>query len=107
MEIRPHNSAEDVQKFIDTIGWNAVADIEYDISATSDDQPLPRHLPKPFRSTLRDLLRYELDIESVPRVSFFEWLAGFSEGDMQEKLRWFCSGEGQVRLHLGISRSLS
>lgn len=60
------------------------------------DQPLPSHLQSPLRTTLRYLLKNELDIESVPRVSFFEWLAGFSEGDMQEKLRWFCSGEGQV-----------
>ena len=60
-------------------------------------QPLPPHLPTPFRTTLRHLLTHELDISSVPRVSFFEWLASFSTGDMQEKLRWFCEGEGQVR----------
>lgn len=60
------------------------------------DQPLPPHLPTPYRTTLRHLLTNELDIACVPRVSFFEWLAAFSEGDMAEKLRWFCTGEGQV-----------
>jgi hypothetical protein len=60
------------------------------------DQPLPPHLPNPYRTTIRNLLKFELDICSVPRVSFFEWLAAFSEGDMKEKLTWFCDGEGQV-----------
>lgn len=112
LEIRPHNSAADVQKFIDNVGWQDLADIEYEISATSPgmsvlssdltiltiylDQPLPHHLPSPLRTTIRNLLQYELDIQSIPRVSFFEWLAGFSDGDMKEKLNWFCSGEGQV-----------
>jgi hypothetical protein len=61
------------------------------------DQPLPPHLPSPFRTTLRYLLTYELDISCVPTLSFFEWLAGFSKGDMEEKLRWFSEPAGQVR----------
>lgn len=68
------------------------------------DQPLPPHLPTPFRTTIRYLLTNELDIASVPRLSFFEWLAYFSEGDMQEKLREFCSPAGQVRENGSLSR---
>lgn len=69
------------------------------------DQPLPPHLPTPFRTTIRYLLTNELDIASVPRLSFFEWLAYFSEGDMQEKLREFCSPAGQVRASLSFTHS--
>lgn len=67
-------------------------------SACGTDEPLPPHFPTPFRTTLRYLLTYELDISSVPRQSFFEWLAAFSEGDKEEKLRWFCEPAGQVCL---------
>lgn len=69
---------------------------------TIADAPLPSHLPVPYVTTLRHLLTHELDISAVPRLTFFEWLAQFSEGDMQEKLRWFCTGEGQVRPPLAV-----
>lgn len=62
---------------------------------TPTDQPLPPDLPTPYTTTLRSLLTHHLDIASIPRLSFFEWLAAFTEGDMAEKLRWFCTGEGQ------------
>ena len=61
---------------------------------------MPPHLPSPYVTTLRHLLTHEVDIGCVPRLSFFEWLADFSEGDMEEKLREFCKGEGQVRSDL-------
>ncbi|BGP19975.1 hypothetical protein JCM10213_006752 [Rhodosporidiobolus nylandii] len=95
LEIRPQNSTEEVDRFLSSAGWTGVADDIYLITPSNSDQPLPPHLPSPFRTTLRYLLTYELDISSVPRLSFFEWLAAFSEGDMEEKLRWFCTGEGQ------------
>lgn len=58
-------------------------------------QPLPTNIPTPFRTTLRHLITHELDISAVPRISFLETLASFSSGDLAEKLRWFCSPEGQ------------
>lgn len=61
------------------------------------DQSLPPHLPVGYRTTLRHLLTYELDISSVPNYSFFEWLAHFCEGEMQERLREFASPAGYVR----------
>lgn len=112
---------------MNVIGWNEFADVEYLISATSEgsflstlspysfftliqlsslsifflDQPLPSHLPASYPTTLRSLLTYELDITSVPRLSFFEFLSYFPSSseqsvlDLQEKLIYFTKGEGQ------------
>ncbi|GAA5973567.1 hypothetical protein JCM21900_005453 [Sporobolomyces salmonicolor] len=95
LEIRPQNSKENVDRFLSSAKWTSVADTPFLITPSNTDQPLPPHLPVPFRTTLRYLLTYELDIASVPRLSFFEWLSYFSEGDMQEKLRWFAEPAGQ------------
>ncbi|GAA5935527.1 hypothetical protein JCM1841_003704 [Sporobolomyces salmonicolor] len=95
LEIRPQNSKENVDRFLSSAKWTSLADTPFLITPSNTDQPLPPHLPVPFRTTLRYLLTYELDIASVPRLSFFEWLSYFSEGDMQEKLRWFAEPAGQ------------
>lgn len=70
------------------------------------DQPLPPHLPAGYRTTLRHLLTHELDISSVPNYSFFEWLAHFCEGDMQERLREFASPAGYVRPNLPFTPAM-
>ncbi|GAA5853371.1 hypothetical protein JCM9279_005769 [Rhodotorula babjevae] len=95
LEIRPQNSAAEAERFLSSTGWSDIADDIFLVSPSDPDQPLPPHLPIPFRTTLRYLLTHELDISCVPRLSFFEWLAAFSEGDMEEKLRWFCEPAGQ------------
>ncbi|GAA5905511.1 hypothetical protein JCM6882_004772 [Rhodosporidiobolus microsporus] len=95
LEIRPQNAKEDVDRFLTSARWADIADDVYIVAPSNSDQPLPPHLPSLFRTTLRYLLTYELDISCVPTLSFFEWLAGFSEGDMEEKLRWFCEPAGQ------------
>ncbi|KAI5477463.1 NADPH-dependent diflavin oxidoreductase 1 [Pseudohyphozyma bogoriensis] len=99
VEIRPQNSPEDVSTFLASIGWTSIADDLYSITAASPDQPLPPHFPSPYLTTLRHLLTHELDVTCVPRVSFFEWLAFFSDGDMKEKLQFFTTGEGQDDLN--------
>ncbi|KWU44309.1 riboflavin synthase domain-like protein [Rhodotorula sp. JG-1b] len=98
LEIRPCNSAEDVERFLQSAGWTDMADQVLAIYPTSHDQPLPPHLPAGYRTTLRHLLTHELDISSVPNYSFFEWLAHFCEGDMQERLREFASPAGYDEL---------
>ncbi|KAK4052863.1 NAPDH-dependent diflavin reductase [Microbotryomycetes sp. JL221] len=98
LEIKPENTDESVQRFLESAGWANIADDMFEFSATSPDQPLPPHLPDKYVATLRQVLTEELDVSCVPRISFLEWLAAFSEGDMQEKLRFFCSGEGQDEL---------
>ena len=61
-------------------------------------QPLPSHWPE--YTTLRDLFTRFLDVFSVPRRSFFEWLSYFTTSDLEtEKLREFCTAEGQEDMY--------
>ena len=40
-----------------------------------------------------------LDIQSIPRRSFFEYLSKFTENELEhEKLEEFCTAEGQVNI---------
>ncbi|GAA5989837.1 hypothetical protein JCM10908_002340 [Rhodotorula pacifica] len=98
LEIRPCNSEDDVNRFLKSARWTDTADELKTIHAANPDQPLPPHLPAGYRTTLRHLLTYELDISSVPNYSFFEWLAHFCEGNMQERLREFASPAGYDEL---------
>ena len=51
--------------------------------------------------TVGEAVRRYFDIGSVPRRSFFEMLAHFAEDELErEKLREFCTPEGQVRRFL-------
>lgn len=115
LEIRPEISDEDVNAFLKHAHWEDIADVLYEVVPISEgahsrssacchlltlvaDQPLPAHLPRPLRTTVRSLLKHELDILRIPQVSFFEWLAHFvDDPDLKEKLEFFCTGEGQVR----------
>ena len=58
------------------------------------DMSLPA-LPQPC--SVHYLIQNYLDINCVPRRSFFEFLLYFAEDEMEkEKLQEFCSSEGQV-----------
>lgn len=96
-ELRPDNPPEDVQKFADLLRWTSILDDWFDIIENlSDQQPLPQSWPR--RLTLRTLLTSHLDIFSVPRRTFFEFLAYFTSDQAEtEKLREFASAEGQAR----------
>lgn len=60
--------------------------------------PLPAHWPK--SASPRQLFTLYLDIFSVPRRSFFEWLSYFTISDMEtEKLREYCTPEGQEDMY--------
>jgi len=72
-------------------------DILLTLRPCSLDQPLPSHWSN--RTTLRELFATRLDIFSVPRRSFFEWLAYFTSDELEtEKLQEFASSEGQEEL---------
>ncbi|KAM0745689.1 NADPH dependent diflavin oxidoreductase 1 [Meredithblackwellia eburnea MCA 4105] len=99
LEILPENSVEDVEKFLTAAGWGEFADTPYTLTATNPYQPLPPSLPSSSTTTLRSLLTKTLDISRVPLLSFFEFLSHFTSDVMQEKLRYFCTGEGQDDLN--------
>ncbi|KAL8291429.1 hypothetical protein RQP46_002407 [Phenoliferia psychrophenolica] len=95
LEIRPQNLPEDVDAFLSAAGWTSIADTTYRITPSNPHQPLPSSLPTPSTTTLRTLLTHHLDLSSIPRLSFFEFLSHFTTGDIREKLQWFCTAEGQ------------
>lgn len=65
-------------------------------SSTIEDQSLPDHLPRV--STLRSLFTRHLDINAVPKRSFFRALKRFAADERErEKLEEFSSPEGAVK----------
>ncbi|GAA5998468.1 hypothetical protein JCM5350_000657 [Sporobolomyces pararoseus] len=125
LELRPHNDPLEVQRFIETLGWEEDADKVRIWSGKDNAHPLPSHFPSPLHATLRSLLTTELDISSVPKVGVFEWLSCLAsrsqstsetsesatddgdevgERDMAEKLKEFASPEGQDDLNSYATR---
>jgi sulfite reductase alpha subunit-like flavoprotein len=63
---------------------------------TTKDQSLPDHLPQV--STLRSLFTRHLDINAVPKRSFFKVFKHFTTDERErEKLEEFSSPEGAVK----------
>lgn len=111
--IHPIASPSEVETFLNMMSWGNIADSPFEIDHTMQgssfipivfqtpysysepDQSLPDHLPR--ISTLRTLLRRYVDINAVPRRSFFQYLRYFTSDELeQEKLDEFLSTEGAV-----------
>ncbi|GFO45694.1 NADPH-dependent diflavin oxidoreductase 1, partial [Plakobranchus ocellatus] len=100
--IHPQNSADTVEEFVSMLGLDA--DAKFTIEENDPDIALPPGIPNPC--TPRWLLTHYLDINSVPRRSFFELLwyhAGGQPGSdaelEKEKLAEFCTAAGQEELY--------
>lgn len=73
------------------------------VSVLSLSAPVPVRLPQPC--SIRFLVQEFLDIAAVPRRSFFELLATFTDNELErEKLAEFSSAQGQNELHSYCSR---
>ncbi|CDO69942.1 hypothetical protein BN946_scf184836.g16 [Trametes cinnabarina] len=95
--IHPEALAADVDSFLACIGYANIADDPIDIRHTLQDQSLPDHLPT--TTTLRELFTRYLDINAVPRRSFFAVLKHFAEDELErEKLEEFLSEEGALQI---------
>lgn len=87
--IRPENSAEDVQQLLEILGWTQVADVPMQLCANrakegSDERPDPAFSRlKSF--TLRTLLTQVLDINAIPRRSFFSKIAYYTDDETQRE----------------------
>ncbi|CAG2236503.1 Sulfite reductase [NADPH] flavoprotein alpha-component,NADPH-dependent diflavin oxidoreductase 1 [Mytilus edulis] len=67
------------------------------------DIGLPDTLPQPC--SVQYLVQHYLDINSVPRRSFFELLSYFADNELEkEKLEEFCTAEGQEELYTYCNR---
>ncbi|KAJ4864619.1 flavodoxin domain-containing protein [Trichoderma breve] len=72
------NFPHDVQKLIDLMDWNDIADRPLDLSACPS---LPHNLYAPASCTLRDLLLNNIDITAIPRRSFLKNMSYFSSDE--------------------------
>ncbi|THH00704.1 hypothetical protein EW145_g7039 [Phellinidium pouzarii] len=91
--IHPILPVATVESFLQSVGWSDIADEEFHFSQTYGSLPVPDAIPR--RTTLRRLFTNYLDIECVPRRSFFRLLRHFARDDLEsEKLAEFCSPEG-------------
>ncbi|CAG8477492.1 9333_t:CDS:10 [Paraglomus occultum] len=98
MVVRPRNLKKDVDSFLEMMKWTDIADNPFVLVPNQEDYKIPKHWES--RLTLRLLFEKYLDIFSTPRRSFFEFLSYFTTNeDQTEKLREFCSAEGQDDLY--------
>ncbi|CAG8496364.1 18929_t:CDS:10, partial [Gigaspora rosea] len=96
--IRPKNLSEEVNEFIKMMNLSDIADDAFILIPNDEDHKIPPHWNFPL--TLRKLFENYLDIFSTPRRSFFEFLKFFvTNEDHIEKLKEFCSAEGQDDLY--------
>ena len=71
------------------------------LSDTNLDSSWRFHRPIPSQSTIRNLLQEYLDINAIPRRSFFETIQPFAVDEAErKKLNEFGTIEGQVILRL-------
>ncbi|KAJ3540375.1 hypothetical protein NM688_g6234 [Phlebia brevispora] len=96
--IAPEAPEADVEAFLISMGWANIADEPFSIRHTLPDQSLPPHLPS--KLTLRVLFTKYLDINAIPRRSFFALLRYFTTDQLEtEKLEEFLSPEGTDDLY--------
>ncbi|PKK76336.1 riboflavin synthase domain-like protein [Rhizophagus irregularis] len=96
--VRPKNIPEEVDEFIKMMDWEEIADKAFKLVSKYEDRKVPAHWDSVL--TLRKMFENYLDIFSTPRRSFFEFLSIFTTNeDHAEKLKEFCSAEGQDDLY--------
>ncbi|XP_061164721.1 NADPH-dependent diflavin oxidoreductase 1-like [Saccostrea echinata] len=99
--IQPQNSAESVEEFLTLMKLDPQQ--KFTLQHNDPNVPLPSQLPNPC--SIGYLVQHYLDINSVPRRSFFEFMALFSSNDLEkEKLHEFCTPEGQEELYSYCNR---
>ena len=82
LTIYPENSTSDVQQLIDRMRWHEVADVFVSLQPTKSSHLSASEIP-PIRAlihpiTFRELLTKHLDLNAIPRRSFFSLLAHFT-----------------------------
>ncbi|EKM52756.1 uncharacterized protein PHACADRAFT_164681 [Phanerochaete carnosa HHB-10118-sp] len=96
--VEPEAFAPDVDAFLQCVGWLDEADNPFSVKHVLPDQSLPTRLPRTL--TLRTLFTRHLDINFVPRRSFFALLRHFTPDELErEKLDEFLSPEGADDLY--------
>ncbi|KAG4306177.1 hypothetical protein PORY_000165 [Pneumocystis oryctolagi] len=97
----PCNPANDVEVLLECVGWSGIADMPLSIfSRRAGENALVSS-----GVTLRFLFTNVLDFLSVPHRSFFEFLVHFTDDEnFVEKIRYFCTADGQEDLYNYVNR---
>ncbi|GHJ86425.1 hypothetical protein NliqN6_2827 [Naganishia liquefaciens] len=103
--LKPQSSEEEIQTFLSLNGLEDAADQPFVIRPLNPDQPIPLHLPRSKPTTLRRILRDHVDVRQSPRKSFFEWMARFTESDLErERLEEFLADPDEIHTYATKSR---
>lgn len=96
--VRPQNTSQRVDEFLELLGWQDVADRPLVVEPVGSNIRIPPHLPDHL--TLRTLLTHHLDIYGRPRRYFFHLLSFFTTSEQHsERLKELASTEGQDDLY--------
>lgn len=88
LAIHPQNLPGDVNQLLELLGWQQMADKRLKIQWNSDVQRSNNSvppLPEQATFTLRKLLTEYLDINAIPRRSFFAHIAHLTDDEMQKE----------------------
>lgn len=92
LTIYPQNAAHDVERVIQLMGWSAIANsptcfVSSRVDADTDSKCSPPiTLPESdTKTSLRTILMNNLDINAVPRRSFFAAIAHFTDDETQQE----------------------
>ncbi|KAL5479059.1 TAH18_1 [Sanghuangporus weigelae] len=101
--IHPIQLSSDVDSFLSSMGWSDTVDEEIYLSPVERFWSIPETIPR--RTTLGQLFTRHLDINAVPRRSFFKVLRHFATNEMEkEKLSEFCTTQGADELYEYVTR---
>ncbi|TIC27289.1 riboflavin synthase domain-like protein [Wallemia mellicola] len=90
--LTPSNNPDAVDELIRLLRWETHADTPLKLTGTVPHR-LQEYINRP--TTIRSLLTYSLSPFSVPRTTFFEFLAHFTSNNLEkDRLREFLSVEG-------------
>lgn len=108
LTIYPRNASEDVQQLISAMDWGDIADLPIRFVGAECNPGFDSHHPLPSFpaisagsiTTLRDLLIECLDLNAIPKRSFFSKIAHFTEDARQkDRLLEFTKPEYIDELH--------
>ncbi|MCJ1389062.1 NAPDH-dependent diflavin reductase [Xylographa bjoerkii] len=90
LTIFPKNASEDVDQIIDLMGWNEIATSQIKILSRAETISDDRLVSLPiegynFGLTLRTFLTEHIDLNAIPRRSFFSLIANFTEDNFQKE----------------------
>ncbi|KAH9512454.1 NADPH-dependent diflavin oxidoreductase 1 [Bulinus truncatus] len=101
--VLPQNMPDIVEAFLNVTTLDA--NKKFTLEQNDPEVPLPHNFPSPC--SVHWLVTHFLDINSVPRKSFFELLKYHSLDELEkEKLEEFCSPQGQEELYSYCNRVL-